>query len=490
MKLLRLVSTSQNAIFENNFATDIVLPENSKIALKSLSLENVLNEITIGPLNDTLKFHLKSSQGFLSCELDHRTYDTLAVPALLNQMTARMNAQLTIHEKIQDPTKSFNNIGQEIRVEDANQIHIKFRKSILGENFNLVSLQKGVVDVSHENLGGRSIYSPASAVATSTDSFMFYPLSLARGAGLFRFRIHDLDLSGNNFFLGLTHTNPQHFENDEKFSLSKFVNYIQLDSSASTIKSNDGTTSTDTGVTVNFNATGSATNDHICVGVNKGKIIYLKYANGVNQPVTLASFDYNMEDKDKRNLFPVLVFQSADFKVNLVRSALSPYDVHPNLVNDYVVEDETSLGAGVPLQNQGNQNYSFSFVGNSLATFLGFKELSHPMPFGDFIKAKQFDVLAPLQFKGNNKSDAFIVEMLNLPLESYDGLTQDKRSYLNIIPVSDGNGEIIYDSNYPLFVNLGNTKPILLRNIKCRVLNADLSPVVMRGLATLVILVQ
>ena len=48
----------------------------------------------------------------------------------------------------------------------------------------------------------------------------------------------------------------------------------------------------------------------------------------------------------------------------------------------------------------------------------------------------------------------------------------------------------MYDSVYPIFIDVNNAETLSIRNIRCRILNNDLSPVNMLGLATLSILIE
>ncbi len=125
----------------------------------------------------------------------------------------------------------------------------------------------------------------------------------------------------------------------------------------------------------------------------------------------------------------------------------------------------------------------------SLAHFLGYTSVTYPID-GGFHLGRGLTWVADRIFSANNQSDAFIIEMLNMNLSSYDGLTSSRRSILDIIPSDDSNGYIIYHSNYPTYVNLENAFEISLRNIRCRVVNSDLSPVIMTGLATMVLLID
>ena len=55
-KLIRLTSTSGDGVFDGIFNEDIIIPENSEIALQSLSLERRSASININGNNNTLRF--------------------------------------------------------------------------------------------------------------------------------------------------------------------------------------------------------------------------------------------------------------------------------------------------------------------------------------------------------------------------------------------------------------------------------------------------
>ena len=95
MRLIRLTSSDPNAIFENHFNADIKVNPQSKVALKSLSMEVALSDITIDSDNDTIEFQVSSVSGTKSIQLDHDTYDNITYPSLLNDMNENMNEALT-----------------------------------------------------------------------------------------------------------------------------------------------------------------------------------------------------------------------------------------------------------------------------------------------------------------------------------------------------------------------------------------------------------
>ncbi len=87
-------------------------------------------------------------------------------------------------------------------------------------------------------------------------------------------------------------------------------------------------------------------------------------------------------------------------------------------------------------------------------------------------------------------ADAFLVEMLNLSLDSYDGFKGQRKNILAVVPATDKDGVVLYEPSNLNLIDLDNKEGINLRNIKARVVNTDYSPFKMKGTATLTILVS
>jgi len=88
-------------------------------------------------------------------------------------------------------------------------------------------------------------------------------------------------------------------------------------------------------------------------------------------------------------------------------------------------------------------------------------------------------------------SNVYMIEMLNIKLDSYDSF-EKKRGRSNILAVINANefntgalGVLLYEPNEPLYISLLNAQELSLRNIRCRIINMDYSPVETRGQSTI-----
>lgn len=146
--------------------------------------------------------------------------------------------------------------------------------------------------------------------------------------------------------------------------------------------------------------------------------------------------------------------------------------------------DSTTLIA--PPNNGGNGRRLLSFS-QDLATFLGFSFTSQLSPQS----VSNYQWLAANIFDITDIADSFVVELLSLELDSYDGQTSDRRSILATVPKSEGaDGTIIYEVNYPTFVNVRNRNPITLRNIRARILKSDLTQFTVIGTSNMTLLID
>ena len=148
--------------------------------------------------------------------------------------------------------------------------------------------------------------------------------------------------------------------------------------------------------------------------------------------------------------------------------------------------DSTTLAASPQNQSRSASTHTLTFESGVLPSFLGFSNSTYTLNsvlHGVFVASSMFDI--------TDTADSFVVEMLSLDLDSYDSKTQGRRSILATVPKTEGvDGTIVYEANYPTFIDVRNKNPVALRNIRLRILKSDLSPIVITGTATLTLLIQ
>ena len=87
--------------------------------------------------------------------------------------------------------------------------------------------------------------------------------------------------------------------------------------------------------------------------------------------------------------------------------------------------------------------------------------------------------------------DNYVVEVLNLELLSYDSVRQKRMNILATIPAENtSTGILNYDVNERVCVSINNTQNLTIRNLRIRVLDKHLNPIITEGNAIMTILLE
>ena len=144
------------------------------------------------------------------------------------------------------------------------------------------------------------------------------------------------------------------------------------------------------------------------------------------------------------------------------------------------------LGVYPKAPSKTQQDHTLTFPDKSLADFLGYDELSYTL----LKQTTSVTFAADQAFDPTDVADSLIFELLDVPLDSYDSLTAGRRSILAVIPEPElADGSMSYESSNPVFVDVRNSSAITLRNVRARLLKADLEPVVTGGTCVATLLV-
>jgi hypothetical protein len=162
-----------------------------------------------------------------------------------------------------------------------------------------------------------------------------------------------------------------------------------------------------------------------------------------------------------------------------------------------IVSEDNELGAlpPKPALVQNYNNFLF-FESDSLALFMGYE--NRRIPSINFTLAEtKLSYEAIREMSAPQEADAFLIEMLNMQLDSYDSFSNtlfaaggQRKNILSIIPSANSAGKIVYEPPYPTFIDIANEQPMFIRNLRARVVRSDYSEIFIRGLATLVILID
>ncbi len=462
MKIVRLTTTDNNALFDNEFQSGLTLKPNSKIALQNLVCESVNNTLSINEGNDKIEYQLKDAD-LNEIKLTHGNFSKSNVNSLFSDIQKKMNANLQ---------NVANELGVEWKVEENQdqKVSIQYKRGTY-------SRFKDSWVLNNTTTGSNNFRSTSGSDTATNENNMYLTKIMCRGSGIFRANIKTLNSSASpddnqGFIMGLVSTNPDGKtiipDSDVKFGLharTTTSGYVKIVDGVRTVL-----------------ATNPTVNDITELAIEEGKLVCRIYNTTTpNYPGTvLFEETYN----GTSNYYPLLVFRgqetNAIIDTSFIETPFEPTTIENNLIEDF--------GVSIPIPAPQPSKNFLEFKGVSLARFLGFNNLR--IPVSGTIFKNEVDYIANVKFEPTDISDTFLIEALNLKLDSYDGFSSERRNILSVVPASDETNRILYDSSYPVFIDLNNRNDIELRNLRFRLLKNDLSPITIRGLAIMTILIQ
>lgn len=159
---------------------------------------------------------------------------------------------------------------------------------------------------------------------------------------------------------------------------------------------------------------------------------------------------------------------------------------------EHIVASTATLRAHPLKPTQAKSIHTLEFSSMTLPNFLGYRLQTYSTAT---INPARF--IADAMFDITDTADSFVVELLSLELDSYNSVdtptvkTGGRRSILATVPQTEGvDGTIVYEVNYPTFIDIRNKNPVAIRNIRARILKSDLSSMIISGTATMTLLLD
>jgi hypothetical protein len=473
VKLVRLTTTDQQAIFDNNFNTEILINEKSQIALKSLTLERVRDVVTINESNKEIDFTIDGTAQ--KAILTEEIYDPLLIndpeKRLLEDMTNKFNQYAEYDE---------NMVGFEAKCEiNEGKVNIEFQQGLLNENAADWRAKPTTPSTIERTTQGSDYFYGADISGALPATIMDFTQTkyLSKGVPQISFELGQVGTSVQDCWAaGFCLTDPDEIQG--LLGIDDLRYGLQLPSQSGGAISYDlienGNLAGSTFVTPTFVNPTSELNDAI-------KITKELFSDTPSYRIVIThdGVDYSftsplLDTELTQELYPVILFLGGkeNSLIRNLKNTISPFN--PN--------------HQTPTPTKGLEGF-INFQGDSLRKYLRYDTLRVP-PIG-LNKGYPFNFNADKTYKPNNQADAFIVEFLNLPLTSWDGLIETRNPYLNVIPiVVDAGDKLIYDTPFPIFIDIDNAQQLGLRNLKVRILNNDLSPFEMTGLASMTLLIK
>jgi hypothetical protein len=224
--------------------------------------------------------------------------------------------------------------------------------------------------------------------------------------------------------------------------------------------------------------------DTLAIDTFGGKL-YLRvyrFAGNVVETLHIANYDHTT------NYFPIALFVG-DTVMNTIRFTSDYFYNNNNPVS--AVDNTLEANNNLPTLTRTPPTLNFlQFNDVNLSLEFGYKQPRYPET-GFSPPEINAVYLAENGFQLRDFSESYIIEMLNLSIDSYDALTAQRRNFLSIIPqLSTVREQVVYVAPNLVFLDLNNNSPILMRQFKSRILREDLTPINTFGLSTMTILIK
>ena len=546
MKLLRFTSEDNRGIFSSTLDQELEIPANSKIALASCALEVAQDKMVIDSTNDTVTFQILTGAE-RTASLQHTDgsalpnggfqpefYDNNNFQVLFDDMQESMNGvigSIDAGNQIQFPSE----IGKQAQVTKKHdgKVQISLNSAISANYINNIDKNTPTTpQLTGGNVGAKTITIPGlggstpsmaatSATAQGNESYAastYQTYPIAKGCGVHRARLKTLASQGATAARGGAsislhrNNNPSNFISKRAagMAVTDITYGIKARAAFNGAGAQEGIyTYILNGVEVQPNppvpiteVVGAPDNRKDVLSLEvvgstiRGVVYKSDPADATNPPLVTVLFTdvYNNVD----DLYASYSIHGAGVqgggaygaRLDTFRFTPDPYRSAANTLDTPVLDEtDTVLTASTPTRQSTVQtNHSIQFEGTELHEFLGFANARQPLT-GFTLGNRSIHFVGENSFKSAIINDCFMVEMLNLTLESYDfhESQRKRKNLLAVLPFDNTNNKCIFQPNTLAFLELSNKDKYMTSEVKLRIVRADYSAVTLTGLSSVVI---
>ena len=517
MKLVRLTKDTfgenepKSGIFNNDFNDGILLKPNSKIALQSVSADLETKNISITANNGKILFSFKTTVT-LSTELTPFNYNLANSDLILTNVAMSLNNCLNYNDD--DNRKKLLGMEFDARLGSGGLLDIAYRIGIAGEYgdpsqgllYAWVAQSKVAVNNNPED--GTGVYG-LLAGTTPVDTFRRTILNrnyISKGNGYFRAQVRKLGKTGsdstNGMIMGLTKASfdPSFFsfaERDIKYGIK--ITIVEADGTLQLYHIHNGV-QTLSAVVPSAVVSESNDNDILEVAIDGSSVDLNIYQGASATKTEIFSYSYarDQETGGGEELHPFMTFiadrDNAEFTdVRFTPSPWNPNYFNPQIPDVFAGQFQPHAGMSPPTNASPISKTSnfLQFDNRQVALYLGF--VNTRIPSGGTISGSQpvvFNGEGQLPFFEGTEVRGFNIQLLNINVNSYDALRNQRENLLAVVPDLNFSGKLVYSPPTPYFIELNNKDEINLRNVKARITNIDYTDVIIDGFAQINLLIE
>jgi hypothetical protein len=467
MRLIRLTTEDNRCVFDSVFNSDLVIKPYSKIALSSFTTQlNNLNMI-IDSQNNEIQYTVEGSQYEKILTLPNGTYTSSTIGNFWIETTRLFNQSMQ-SRRSQINRQWFCGIDGGRAV-----FQCKY-----GSRVFVSSSQSAGLYVCKEIIAGGSGQGIVKkGNAGSNNAFIYIKSPNNKGCSSLRAGLYADSGSGvqSGFVIGYTAENPS-----ASTTVINPINYLYAIRYKDLLQPYGIIINGVESVTTVMPLVGD-TFDIECVS---GEIRLYIYRGTGNTSVLLHDDPYDHET----NLFPLMLFVGTTTIINGIQFTSDPYYNQTNTQSGDEIIPTNNLLTPIPTTNEKTNCY-LQFINPDLGLLLGFNKTRYPS--SGFNNVAEPIFLGEKPFSLRDFSESYIIEMLNLKLDSMDSQSKGPKNFLYVIPqLSAIREHVVYQVPQLIFLNLNNATDINLRELRVRVLKDDLSPITCYGISELVIIIK
>ena len=519
-KLIRVHTTNKNGTFDAIFKDNIVLEPNSEIALQSCCIARSVQQLNISGVNNIFTFQIQKNNSAGHPEAGASAVKTILGNVGLYNKNTILGFMTDLQDKMNSSLNYLNTkeFGTQcnISINNSNKLQIDMPHT----DFDRLSDAVQSPNATYKNMitAGNLLKNSGLGSASLTNSYVYYGKPWTKGCGVFRIKVRSLaDVVGvpansNGFIMGLVEEGNYSkltagtFTVDDldhaiKVKGTKAIDPAQFDPVQ--IRNPNQTSIGGYDATGFINSTrptklnddvNNVQNDIYDIVMTEGSIKLIKNEETTGNKV-ITSMHSQPYDRTKVYYGVCIILgATGDCSLTSVEANNDPFaQNHKNFVEGvHAKKDDMEASISAPRKLDRPTIYDFTFPDFTVANYFGFKIAQQnaaevTSSDGQFISDKTLQNII--------STDTFILELENIPLESYDSISGGQKNIIAVIPVNervvDGvSGIIDFEPNEKYFISLKNISSLTLRNIKARFTTDTFDTVVTEGISTITLIVR
>jgi len=492
MKLIRVETDDRECIFDTLFNQEIVLNPYSQMALLNFSGQREDNSLIIDNNNESILYSIAVGK-YKTIRLNNKIYFNNQVDELLKDLSNKLN----LSARYNNSTGSYNDLGVEWLSSVINKkVNIQYKISSYDTHLNLLDKAVTINNSLSNKIYTWFMNSTQPSTSNVTNNILATK-SLSNGNGFVRMRIKTLlqDQSITNPVLGdqgvligiskhdLSNIKPSDFTED-MIDFGIGIGYNNSSHAAYYIRQGDVINEIPQNTIIPHIDLNNFSNCDILEIMLNGDVIDFNVyqQKPVAQTITIKQVSRNINNE----YYPFVIFHSnQNFCTgNLLKWTPSPYNNSQKL-NDDSEDDLYNVTLIPPSNKKIVKTFIFNFSSPIVSNWLGFNNSNFSVNGTD-----DLNITANYIFSAYSLIFNYILELINIPLDSYDSKSKQRKNILSTIISSDEYGRIQNETNNLIFLDINNKDPLSLKNIRARLVSYDFNSILVKGTSVMTLLIK